>query len=91
MCSWNLVLVEVMKMILEVVMLMVMMMTMMRMMTMMMVMKTMMMVILMLSRRSLQLEPWVVERWRTIRGGNCHPPGWDFVGTRQAKTFQEMQ
>ena len=76
--------VEVTKMILEVVMLMLIM-------TMMMVMMTMMMVILMLSRRSLQLEPWVVERWRTIRGGNCHPPGWDFVGTRQAKTFQEMQ
>ena len=74
MCSSNLVVVEVTKMILEVVMLMVMMM--------------MMMVILMLSRRSLQLEPWVVERWRTIRGGNSHPPGRDFVGTRQARTFQ---
>ena len=76
MCSSNLVGVEVTKMILEVVVIMMM---------------VMMMVILMLTRRSLQLEPWVVERWRTIRGGNCHPPGWDFVGTRQAKTFQEMQ
>ena len=80
MCSSNLVGMEVSKMILEVVVIMTMMMVMM-----------VMMVILMLSRRSLQLEPWVVERWRTIRGGNCHPPGWDFVGTRQAKTFQEMQ
>ena len=43
---------------------------------------------LMLSRRSLQLEPWVVERWRTIRRGHGHPPVQDFVGTRKARTFQ---